>query len=76
MDFRFLRLRQRAGYPGRMYAVGVEDMVYLKNVRAVPGKIILSSSNRDYPPLEIDTRGDLESGIRIVGRAIWSCREL
>jgi len=60
---------------GKIFAVGVEDMVYLKMVSAMPGKVILSSINEDYPPLEVDTRGDLEDSVRIIGRMIWSCRE-
>lgn len=62
--------------PGLLYAVGVEDLVYLKSVNAEPGKLILSSYNPDYPPLEIDARGDLSNGIRIIGRAVWVGREL
>ncbi len=66
---------QIAPRAGDIYAVGVEDVVYLKRLNAQPGKIILSSFNPDYPPFEIDTRGDLESNVRIIGRVIWSCRE-
>jgi len=61
---------------GAMFAVGVEDLVYIKMVDALPGKIILKSSNETYAPLEIDARGDLADGIRIVGKAIWLGREL
>jgi phage repressor protein C with HTH and peptisase S24 domain len=61
---------------GAMFAVGVEDLVYIKMVDALPGKIILKSCNETYPPLEIDARGDLADGIRIVGKAIWLGREL
>ena len=63
--------------PGKFYAVGVEDMVFIKLVSAIPGKILLHSLNREmYPPLEVDTRGDLEDAVRIVGRCVWSCRGL
>jgi phage repressor protein C with HTH and peptisase S24 domain len=62
--------------PGYIYAVGVEDMVYLKVVDAKPGQVILSSYNKEYEPLVIDTHGDQESGIRIIGRALWACRDL
>jgi phage repressor protein C with HTH and peptisase S24 domain len=67
---------QQTLYPGKIFAVGVEDMVFLKRVTAIPGKVILSSVNSAYPPIEIDTRGDLASDVRIVGQAVWSCREL
>jgi len=63
--------------PGKLYAVGVEDMVFIKIVSAAPGKILLHSLNSEmYPPLEVDARGDLEDTVRIVGRCVWSCREL
>ncbi len=61
---------------GAMFAVSVEDLVYIKMVDALPGKIILKSSNSGYGPLEYDARGDLADGIRIVGKAIWLGREL
>lgn len=61
---------------GTMFAVAVEDMVYIKMVDALPGKIVLKSCNPAYAPLEIDTRGDLADGIRIVGKAIWMGREM
>lgn len=61
---------------GGLFAVAVEDLVYLKIVDAVPGKFILKSSNEAYAPLEIDARGDLADGIRIIGRAVWIGREL
>lgn len=61
---------------GSLFAVAVEDLVYLKVVDAVPGKLILKSYNEAYAPLEIDTRGDLADGIRIIGRAVWIGREL
>ncbi|ETA73125.1 XRE family transcriptional regulator [Nitratidesulfovibrio termitidis] len=67
---------QRETRPGKIYAVGVEDMVYLKVVNAAPGKLVLTSHNAAYPPLEVDARGDLADGIRIIGRAVWVGREL
>jgi len=68
---------QKALRPGQIYAVGVEAMVFIKIVSAQPGKVLLHSLNSGmYPPLEVDTRGDLEDSVRIVGRCVWSCREL
>lgn len=61
---------------GGLFAVGVEDVVYIKMVDTLPGKIILKSYNEAYAPLEIDARGDLADGIRIIGRAVWIGREL
>jgi len=62
--------------PGKLFAVGVEDMVYIKEVNAAPGKLVLSSYNKAYPALEVDARGDLVNGIRIIGKAVWVGREL
>ena len=74
-DVVLLDKSQLSPLPGRIYAVGVEDMVYLKRVDAKPGKLILYSDNTAYEPLEIDTRCDMENQARIIGRAIWWCRE-
>ena len=62
--------------PGRIYAVGVEDMVYLKIVNAMPGKLILTSVNPGYAPIEADTCEQLADLVRIIGRAVWVGREL
>lgn len=67
---------QRTPVPGALFAVGIMDMVYIKMVDALPGRIILKSSNPEYGPLEVDARGDLVDGIRIIGKAIWLGREL
>lgn len=64
---------QRDLRPGAMYAVGIEDLVYLKRIDTQPGKLILSSYNKDYPPFEVPTSEDTASLIRIMGRMIWSC---
>ncbi|WP_027188694.1 LexA family transcriptional regulator [Desulfovibrio cuneatus] len=61
--------------PNGIYAVAVEDMVYLKRVNALPGKIILTSYNELYAPIEVETNGDLEDSVRIIGRVVWWCRE-
>lgn len=62
--------------PGRIYAVGVEDMVYLKIVDALPGKLILSSVNPEYAPIEACTTEQMADLVRIIGRAVWVGREL
>ena len=67
---------QRVPRPGLLYAVGVEDAVYLKVVNTLPGKLVMTSFNQAYPPIEVDARGDLEDGIRIIGKAVWIGREL
>ena len=61
--------------PGRMYAVGFEESIYLKRIDNLPGKIILKSANPAYPPVELDVRGDLAEQFRVIGRVLWSGRE-
>lgn len=59
-----------------VYAVGFEDMVYLKKINAQPNKLILSSFNKEYSPIEINMCEDLDDQVRIIGRVVWLCREL
>ena len=61
--------------PGRLYAVGFEDAIYIKRIDKVPGKIILHSVNPAYPPLSLDLRGDSAEQFRVIGRVLWSGRE-
>ena len=74
-DIVLLDQSQSAPRPGKIYAVGVEDMVYLKQIDKVPGKIILRSINPVYAPLEIEVTEQLADTVRIIGRAVWWCRE-
>ncbi len=62
--------------PGHIYAVGVEELVYLKIVNAIPGKLLLSSANPNYPPIEVSNTDHHKNNVRIMGRAIWLGREL
>ncbi len=66
---------QTSPKPGHIYAVGVEDMVYLKRVDALPGKIILSSLNPEYSPIEVENTEQMSTLVRIIGRSIWLGRE-
>lgn len=62
-------------FPGRIFAVGFEEAIYLKRIDMLPGKIVLKSSNPDYPPVELDVRGQCEEQFRVIGRVLWSGRE-
>ena len=67
---------QKRLLPGKIYAVAVENFIYLKVVNTLPGKLVLSSFNKEYPPLDVDIRGQMEDMVRVLGRAVWWCREL
>lgn len=60
---------------GTLYAVGFEDAIYLKRIDKLPGKIVLKSTNKDYPPVELDINGDCEDLFRVIGRVLWCGRE-
>lgn len=61
--------------PGRLYAVGFEDAIYIKRIDMLPGKIILRSVNPAYAPVTLDLRGDCAEQFRVIGRVLWSGRE-
>ncbi len=67
---------QTAPMPGNMYAVGVDDMVYIKVIDSIPGKLLLSSINPSYGTIEIDTSSQFGHCIKILGRAVWVGRKL
>ena len=66
---------QKDLFPGRIYAVGFDEAIYIKRVDMLPGKVILKSANPDYPPLELDVRGQLGDSFRVIGQVLWSSRE-
>lgn len=61
--------------PGRMYAVGIEEAIYIKQIDTIPGRLILKSMNPAYPPIEVDMRGDLAEQARVIGQVLWVGRE-
>ena len=62
--------------PHAVFAVGIDDEIYVKQVETQPGhRLVLRSFNERYAPVDIDMRGDLADSIRILGRVIWWCHE-
>ncbi len=62
--------------PHTVYAVGVDDGIYVKALETLPGqRLILRSFNERYAPIEIDMRGDLAESVRIIGKVLWWCHE-
>lgn len=62
--------------PHSVFAVGVDDGIYIKALETLPGqKLVLRSFNERYSPMEIDMRGDLADSIRIIGKVVWWCHE-
>ena len=54
--------------PGRLYAIGFDEAIYLKRIDILPGKVILKSTNAAYPPVELDTQGDCGDAFRVIAR--------
>ena len=66
---------QNAIISGGMFAVGVDQEVFVKYLDKVPGKLVLRSRNERYSPIEVDMNDHLSESVRIIGRIVWSCRE-
>ncbi len=63
-------------YPHTIYAVGVNEEIYIKQIETLPGhRMLLRSLNERYDPIEVDLRGDMAESVRIIGKVIWWCRE-
>jgi phage repressor protein C with HTH and peptisase S24 domain len=74
-DVVLLDQSQRDVLPGRIYAVGFEDAIYLKRIDKEPGKVILKSMNPNYRPVTLDVREDCAEQFRVIGKVLWSGRE-
>ena len=62
--------------PSKVYAVTVEGLTYLKIITTAPGKLILSSYNSAYPPIEVPIHDGFDDMVQIIGRAVWFSRDL
>lgn len=58
---------------GAIYAVGVDDTIFVKRMEKHPDALVLCSENKDVFPIHLDIH-DLDR-VQILGRIIWSCRE-
>ena len=59
---------------GAVYAVGIDDTIMVKRLEKHPNSLVLLSDNARYAPISLE-REEME-GVRILGKVIWSCREL
>ena len=64
-------------YGHAIYAMGINEEIYIKQVETLPGgKLVLRSRNPEYSPINVDLHGDLADSVRVIGRVIWCCREI
>jgi len=59
---------------GAVYAVGIDDTIMVKRIEKHPNSLVLLSDNTRYAPISLE-REEM-GGVRILGKVIWSCREL
>ena len=70
------RIKQQI-FPNTIYALGVNEEIYIKQIETLPGhRMLLRSLNKRYDPIEVDLRGDMAESVRIIGKVIWWCREV
>ncbi|MBD5626087.1 MAG: Cro/Cl family transcriptional regulator [Desulfovibrio sp.] len=62
-------------HPGPIFAVGIEDAIYLKRVDMLPGQIVLKSVNPDYKPIHVDMGEQTSDQFRVIGQVLWIGRE-
>ncbi|MBO4318602.1 MAG: helix-turn-helix domain-containing protein [Mailhella sp.] len=61
---------------GMIYAVRVDDALYVKQIELHPGdRLIMHSYNPKYSPIEVDLKGDLADTVRVLGRVVWRCHD-
>ncbi|MFX0197382.1 MAG: S24 family peptidase [Candidatus Hodarchaeota archaeon] len=65
---------QKSIIAGAVYAVGIEDTVMVKRIEKHPNKLVLLSENKNYSPIYLQE--DEIDKVRIIGKVIWTCREL
>lgn len=64
-------------YGHAIYAMGINEEIYIKQVETLPGgRLVLRSRNPEYTPISVDLHGDLAESVRVIGRVIWCCREI
>lgn len=64
-------------YGHAIYAVGVNEEIYIKQVETLPGnRLVLRSLNPRYEPIEVFLGGDLADSVHIIGRVLWWCHEV
>lgn len=75
-DLALIDQSRKSVIPHTIYAVGVDDGIYVKVLETLPGqRLVLRSFNERYSPMEVDMRGDLADSIRIIGKVLWWCHE-
>jgi len=59
-------------YNSKIYALRLDDALFIKKIEIHPDQLVLCSTNRAYSPIYIDKSMD---NITILGRVIWGARD-
>lgn len=66
--------QSHSGFDQRsVFAVGVEDAIYLKRVERKNSGLLLLSDNPGYTPMPL--AGDELDSFRVIGKVVWMCRD-
>lgn len=57
----------------KIFAVGVEDSLYIKRIEQKKGELILHSDNPEFSDIKI--YGEELNSFRILGKVVWLCRD-
>ncbi len=60
---------------GKIYAVGFEEVIYLKQIDFLPKKLVLKSHNKEYDDIILDSNEYNEEHFRVIGKLLWVSRE-
>lgn len=63
---------------GKLYAIGVDDQILVREFVKQPGCLVFKAKDSDYEPIRIGPRpenSDQPMAVRIIGRIVWWCRE-
>ncbi len=75
-DMLVVNLAQTRIQQGMIYAIRIDDALYVKQVELHPGdRLIMHSYNPKYSPIEVDLKGDLAETVRVLGRVVWRCHD-
>lgn len=61
--------------PGPIFAVSIEDAIYLKRVDMLPGQLVLKSVNPAYAPIHIEMGEQTDEQVKVIGQVLWVGRE-
>ncbi len=60
---------------GKIFAVGFEDVIYLKQIDFLPKTLVLKSHNKEYSDIMLDKSEYTDEQFRVIGKLLWVSRE-